>query len=141
MKISFLISRHSQYYFGKIRLSSNKSTNSYLEQADSYCLELVRKHDYESFLAGLLIPKQHRNVYFAIRAFNVEIATIKDQIPRNQVQAGKIRFQFWKDVLQQIYTRKSLSLTINQPVAQALSHYIIKHDLTLRWFERTLEAR
>lgn len=108
---------------------------------DGYCVEIVRKHDYESFLSGLLIPKEYRSAYFAINAFNVEIATIKDQIPRNNTLAGKIRFQFWKDVLHQIYFDKKLSPSINQPVAQALEYYILKHNLTLRWFERSLEAR
>jgi NADH dehydrogenase [ubiquinone] 1 alpha subcomplex assembly factor 6 len=108
---------------------------------DKYCFDTVKTHNYEGFLSGILLPKQHRGAYFAIQAFNVEIATIKDQIPRNSAQAGRIRFQFWKDVFQQIYIDKKLSLSNNQPVAMALSHYIPKHDLTLRWFERALEVR
>ena len=96
------------------------------------------RHDYENFMIGLLQPESMRGAYFAIRAFNVEICTIHDQVPQNSPQAGRLRFQFWRDALNQIYSDK---LTTRHPVADALSFYINKHDLTLRWFERSLEAR
>lgn len=108
---------------------------------DKYCFDTVKTHNYEGFLCGLLLPKEYRGAYFAVHAFNVEIATIKDQVPRNSAQAGRIRFQFWKDVFHQIYFGKTLSPSNTQPVAQALNYYIPKHGLTLRWFERALEVR
>jgi NADH dehydrogenase [ubiquinone] 1 alpha subcomplex assembly factor 6 len=108
---------------------------------DKYCMENVKSHDYESFLGGLLFPKEYRGLYFALHAFNVEIATIRDQVPRNSTNAARIRFLFWKDVFQQIYGGSGLSPSNNQPVAQALSYYIKEHKLTSRWFERALEAR
>lgn len=111
------------------------------KQFDAYCFNSVRSADYESFLFGLMCPKQYREVFFAVHAFNIEIATIQDQIPRNSIQAGRLRFQFWKDSFQQIYFGKGLSSSNNQPVAQALNYYIPQHNLTLRWFERSLEAR
>lgn len=124
-----------------VRPSSYVRHISHKHDFDQYCFEAVKTHNYEGFLAGLLLPAQFRGAYYAIHAFNVEIATIKDQVPRNSAQAGKIRFQFWKDVFHQIYFEKKLSLSNNQPVAQALNYYIPKHDLTLRWFERALEVR
>lgn len=110
-------------------------------QFDSYCQELVKNHDRESFLSGLLLPKELRGVYFAIHAFNVEIATIRDQIPRNSTQAGRIRFQFWRDSFQNIYNSHGIDPSNNQPVVHALNYYIHKYNLTSRWFERSLEAR
>lgn len=108
---------------------------------DKYCFETVKTHNYEGFLCGLLLPKEYRGAYFAVHAFNVEIAMIKDQVPRNSAQAGRIRFQFWKDAFHQICFDKKLSPSNTQPIAQALSYYIPKHNLTLRWFERALEVR
>lgn len=115
--------------------SDHSSTTS-----SSYCIDLVKKSDYESYLIGLLFPKQHRRAYFAIKAFNVEIATIRDQIPRNAQQAGRIRFQFWRDVISEI-NNKSLAKHNNQPVALELAEHIPKYSLTTRWFERSIEAR
>ena len=108
---------------------------------DAYCLELVRSHDHEHYLSGLLMPKEYRGVYFAIHAFNVEIATIRDQIPRNSIQAGRIRFQFWRDSFQSIYSANGIDPANNQPVVHALNYYVHKYNLTSRWFERSLEAR
>lgn len=108
---------------------------------DDYCRDLVKSKDHASYVAGLLFPKDLRSVYFALHAYNVEIATIKDQIPRSTVQAGRIRFQFWKDVLQHIYSTGTLPPSNSQPVAHALCYNVQKYQLTSRWLERSLEAR
>jgi len=111
--------------------------------ADEYCVDLVKKHDFDSFLSGLLVPKASRAAYFAIRAFNVEIALIKDQTHGNLL-AGKIRFQWWRDLLDEIYKGKNISpasMIGKQPVAQALSVHVAEHGLSQRWFQRSLDAR
>jgi len=111
----------------------------------AYCMNLVKQHDFDNYLAGLLVPKEFRDTYFAIRAFNVEIAMIKDQCHGNTM-AGRIRFQWWRDVLEEIYspeeTKKS-RLISNQPVANALYDSIKFSDMNMniRWFERSLDAR
>ncbi len=104
-------------------------------------MELVKKCDYENYLVGLLFPRNCRQAYFAVRAFNVEIAMIKDQIPRNTFHAGRIRFQFWNDTLDDIYSKDLKPKSLQHPVAQALSEAVISKELTRRWFERSLEAR
>ena len=48
-----------------------------------HCVTLVQKRDYEGYLCGLLLPSAAaRESYFAIRALNVEIASIKDTSSR-----------------------------------------------------------
>jgi phytoene/squalene synthetase len=106
-----------------------------------YCLDIVHKQDYESYLIGLLMPKNQRRAYYAIRSFNVELATIKDQVPRSAQHAGRIRFQFWRDLLQQMDAGLSLSRHINHPIALELHQAILEHKLTIRWLERCIEAR
>lgn len=108
---------------------------------DKYCLDQVKSHDHSGYLGGLLLPKEYRGVYYALHAYNIEIATIRDNIPRNSIQAGRIRFQFWRDTLQHIYGAQGLPATNNQPVVQAIDFYVRKYNLTSRWFERALEAR
>lgn len=59
-----------------------------------------RKHDQEHFLATLLAPQSARASMFAVRAFNVEIATIKDAVKRSSQSkthaqnAGAMRMQW-----------------------------------------------
>jgi NADH dehydrogenase [ubiquinone] 1 alpha subcomplex assembly factor 6 len=136
-----MLARHAVHRLLRRSPTRACSSSSVKQADDAYCFELVKTHDYESFISGLLVPQQHRGIYFALRAFNVEIATIKDQIPRNNVNAGRIRFQFWKDCLHQLYEGNGLNPSINQPVARALQHHMAHRDLKLRWFERMIESR
>jgi hypothetical protein len=39
--------------------------------ANAYCRELVRKHDYEAYLCSYFYPRAAQPGYFALRAFNV----------------------------------------------------------------------
>lgn len=119
------------------------AASSKVAQADTYCVDLVKKHDFDSFLCGLLVPKASRAAYFAVKAFNVEIALVKDQTHGNLL-AGKIRFQWWRDLLDEIYKGGDISpasMIGKQPVAQALSEHVPRHDLSQRWFLRSLDAR
>lgn len=61
-----------------------------------------RKHDYENFLALLLIKdpklKQHA---FAIRAVNIELARVHDVTTETKIAA--MRMKFWEDAVDRIY--------------------------------------
>ena len=104
-----------------------------------YCVNLVKQHDLEHYLAGLFLPLKYRVPFFAIRAFNAEIAIIRQQIPRNTRHAGRIRFQYWRDVLNEIYSGNRISH--QSPVGSILRAVVAEHNLSARWFERSLEAR
>ena len=116
-----------------------------------YCLKLVKKHDFENYLCGLIWPQQLQPGYFAIRAFNVEIATIKDQIKENNnVMAGRMRFQWWRDALEhiggasQIEDGTSVDAAQEHPVLNQLKRLrILGTDgpVHSRWLSRSLEAR
>lgn len=69
-----------------------------------YCLELVRKHDFENYLCTLLLHKSIRRTGFAVRAFNIEVATLQDQI--SDMKIGEMRFKFWESSLTEIYKNK-----------------------------------
>ena len=115
------------------------SQASRLRVASEYCMSLVKQTDFDNYLAGLLVPRQHRGAYFALRAFNVELATTKDQSNKNSM-AARMRFQWWRDVIDNIYSKQDEQF-MQQPVAYALSHYCREHGLTRHWLERSLEAR
>ncbi len=58
----------------------NTSFTFFVYSSSSYCLDLVRKRDHEHFLATLLLPKEIRPAALAIRAFNVELASVRDSV-------------------------------------------------------------
>ncbi|XP_008973413.1 NADH dehydrogenase (ubiquinone) complex I, assembly factor 6 isoform X2 [Pan paniscus] len=68
---------------------------------DHYCLELLRKRDYEGYLCSLLLPAESRSSVFALRAFNVELAQVKDSVSEKTI--GLMRMQFWKKTVEDIY--------------------------------------
>lgn len=55
-------------------------------------------------MCTLLLDKNIRRTGFAIRAFNIEIATIQDQI--SDVKIGEMRFKFWENSLIEIHKDK-----------------------------------
>lgn len=65
---------------------------------------LFRKHDYENYLCTLLLHKDIRRTGFAVRAFNIEVATIQDQV--SDFKIGGMRFKFWETSLAEIYNDK-----------------------------------
>ncbi|XP_061227020.1 NADH dehydrogenase (ubiquinone) complex I, assembly factor 6 isoform X2 [Neopsephotus bourkii] len=100
-----------------------------------YCAELVRKRDYEGFLCSLLLPAESRTSAFALRAFNVELAQIKDSI--SQKTTGLMRMQFWRDTVEGIYCDNPP----HQPIATELWRAVKRHNLTKMWFMKIIDER
>lgn len=51
-----------------------------------------------------MLHKDIRRTGFAVRAFNIEVATIQDQI--TDLKIGEMRFKFWETSLAEIYKDK-----------------------------------
>ena len=65
--------------------------------AFAHCEALVRAADRDRFLATLFAPRERRDALFALYAFNVEIARVREVV--REPVAGEIRLQWWSDVL------------------------------------------
>lgn len=100
-----------------------------------YCESLVRKHDYDRYLAALFAPEAIRPDLFAIYAFNYEIAKIAESV-RNPA-AGQIRIQWWRDTIREIYG----GAAGRTPNLNALAGAITRHNLPQDLFEKMLESR
>lgn len=174
--MTFLISmRHPAQFATLANVSSrcmstgNLTRNRNLRKQDfEYCVDLVQNRDRESYLCGLLMPQKSRRSYFAVRALNVELASIKDGSVSRQVggaqfeesgasMALKIRVQWWRDAINQIYGDDPLATLgetddggllsamanscWNNPVVRVLDYAVHESNLTRRFLERLLEAR
>lgn len=80
------------------------SKANFQESNLQYCIELVRKFDHENFLCTLLLPNDYQNPSFVIRAFNIEVAKVQDNV--SDVSLGLARLQFWDDAIDKLYTDK-----------------------------------
>ena len=97
------------------------TTSAYTESKSlNYCINLLQKRAYEQYIATLLLPPNIRRCGFAIRAFNVEISSIRDQVSARNVGLG--RTVFWQELVHKLFERGSH--IPNHPVAKELSYVI-----------------
>jgi phytoene synthase len=79
-----------------------------------HCTALVREADRDHYLATLFAPAEHRDALFALYAFNVEIARVRE-LAREPLP-GEIRLQWWREAL----AGERAGETAAHPVAAAL---------------------
>lgn len=128
---------------------SNVTNNS------EFCMNLVKEYDFDNYLIGLLLPREARRGFYAVRAFNCEISRIKDQV-RGNAMTGTIRFQWWLDIIDNIYNLKNNNPNnddirednfhyphpgTDSPVVHELCYSVYRHNLTQRLFGRCIEAK
>ncbi|XP_051261373.1 NADH dehydrogenase (ubiquinone) complex I, assembly factor 6 isoform X2 [Dicentrarchus labrax] len=116
-----------------VRAASSATADSQL--TEKYCLELVRSRDYDGFVSSLLLPEEARRSSLALRAFNVELAQVKDSVSQKTI--GLMRMQFWKTAIEDIYRDDPP----NQPVTAELWRAVRQHYLTKRWLLRIITER
>ncbi|XP_031601820.1 NADH dehydrogenase (ubiquinone) complex I, assembly factor 6 isoform X3 [Oreochromis aureus] len=116
-----------------VRASSSTTGDS--QHTEKYCLDLVRSRDYDGFLSSLLLPEKARRSSLALRAFNVELAQVKDSVSQKTI--GLMRMQFWKTAIEEIYRDEPP----NQPVSTELWRAVRTHKLTKRWLLRIITER
>ncbi|CAF3522790.1 unnamed protein product [Rotaria sp. Silwood1] len=108
----------------------------------TYCINSVRKVDYENFICtGLLRPSLLQRPAMAIRALNVELASIRDHVSNTQI--GQMRLQFWRETIDTIYstTNTNMMKKINHPVAREINLVIKHNQLSKLWFHRLIKSR
>ncbi|XP_076749962.1 NADH dehydrogenase (ubiquinone) complex I, assembly factor 6 homolog sicily [Xylocopa sonorina] len=101
----------------------------------TYCSELVRKHDYENFLCTLLLSREFRAAAFAIRAFNIEVAQVKDQV--SDYRIGEMRLKFWTHSLNDTYNGNPP----RSPVMLELHRILQKYPISKHYFKRLIDIR
>jgi phytoene synthase len=97
--------------------------------------EIVRAGDRDRYLAALYAPEGRRASLFALYAFNVEAASIRDRV--TQPLTGEMRLQWWRDVILSAQPQAGAG----HPVAEALVAAIDRHGLPRPAFVACLEAR
>lgn len=97
--------------------------------------EVVSTGDRDRYLAALYAPEGRRASLFALYAFNIEIASVRDRV--SQALTGEMRLQWWRDVI--VSTQPEAGA--GHPVAEALLAAITRHGLPRSAFEAYLDAR
>jgi 15-cis-phytoene synthase len=103
--------------------------------AVSYCAELVRNADRDRFVATLFAPEHNRDALYALYAFNVEVAHVRDRA--REAAPGEIRLQWWREILQAERHGEAMA----SPVAASLLDAIERHRLPVNAMLALLDAR
>jgi len=101
----------------------------------SLCAAELRRGDRDRFLTALFAPADRREALFALYAFNLELARVRDSV--SQPMLGLIRLQWWRDGLDAIYR----GAPPRHAVAAGLAEAVARHGLSRRHFDRLIDAR
>jgi 15-cis-phytoene synthase len=100
-----------------------------------HCEQLLREADRDRFLATLFAPANRRGALYALYAFNLEIARVREVI--REAAAGEIRLQWWRDALE----RPGAGEARANPVAAALLDTVVRFRLPAASLIALSEAR
>ena len=84
-------------FAGSVRVYSNSST--------SLLRDTVARRDYNAFLTHFAYPTALQPYFFALRAFNAELASIKDDVSNELI--GRVRMGWWRDAIRGVYEVRS----------------------------------
>jgi 15-cis-phytoene synthase len=106
-----------------------------MRESYAHCESLVREADHDRYIATLFAPAEHRDALFALYAFGVEIARIRDVA--REALPGEIRTQWWREALQGQRDGEAAA----HPVAAALRETLARYGFVADPLLELIEAR
>lgn len=106
-----------------------------MQKADAHCAELVREQDHDRYLTALYAAESARPALFALYAFNVELARVREQV--SQPMLGDIRLTWWREGVETAYAGAPRP----HPVLEAISAHVVTAGVPRALLESCIEAR
>lgn len=106
-----------------------------VKASSSYCFDQVRRLDHDRFMTALFAPKNRRDALFALYAFNLEVARIRETV--SEPILGQVRLQWWREAIEGVYR----GAPPQHQVAEALYEAVATYGLSRSHFDRLLDAR
>lgn len=100
-----------------------------------YCTDQVRRLDSDRYLMALFAPAARRADLMALHAFNLELARSREAA--SEPALGRIRLQWWRDVIAECYDGGARRHQVVQPLVAAIE----RHELSRHLFDRIIDAR
>ena len=91
----------------------------------SYCGEQVRRHDRDRYLCALFAPAAARQALFALYAFNIEIARVRELV--SEAALGRIRLEWWREALDAVAAGAPPRHEVAQALARAVEAFQLPH--------------
>ena len=104
----------------------------------SYCAGEARRHDRDRFLCALFAPRDRREAIYALLAFNIELARVREAT--REPLAGRLRLQWWRDTLAILFDGPGGGAG-GHPVLEPLARAIGRYGLSRTHFDDLIDAR
>ncbi len=114
---------------------SSANTESSASNSHAYCADRVRRLDHDRYLSALLAPAASRAALFALYAFNIEIAGVREAV--SEPMLGEIRLQWWREAIEGIYS----GAPRRHAVVMVLSGAVSALNLSRTLFDAMIDAR
>ncbi|NKD76461.1 squalene/phytoene synthase family protein [Haematospirillum sp. H1815] len=98
-----------------------------IHQPFSQVVNDVKRHDPVRFLTTLFVPDRVRPALWALYAFNAELGRIRDVVTEQVL--GQIRFQWWRDTLENLEAGVVAKSPIVQDLATLVQTYYVPVSL------------
>ncbi|MDA8996932.1 squalene/phytoene synthase family protein [Hellea sp.] len=99
-------------------------------------LSQLKHSDPDRYRAAVFADRNSRNNLNIIYGFHYELAKIPEIASDNLV--GSIRYQWWREVVDSIYSNNSLN---EHYILQYLSNIIIQHEIPRYWIDKLIDGR
>ena len=103
------------------------------------CANQVKQQDRERWLQSMMLPKEHRLGFLALRALHLELAHVRDQVTQSSM--AQIRLAWWRDSISNLFDQKDKLVSPDHPVLRALLPVICQTRPSKTWFLRVVNAR
>ncbi|KAK7936705.1 squalene/phytoene synthase [Apiospora aurea] len=118
-------------------------TNAEIEGARKYCVDQLRKSDYDSYLIRNFVPKFRQDAYDALRAFNLELVRLPELVSNPTI--GQMRMQFWRDAVNNTFAGKPPKepiMILLHKVLQELAEFPDSSPTSIKfWMLRLISTR
>jgi NADH dehydrogenase [ubiquinone] 1 alpha subcomplex assembly factor 6 len=83
----------------------------------------LRRDDRDRYLTALLAPPEAREGLMAVYGFNLEIARVRETVSEELI--GRMRLQWWRDRLDDIYAGTPPKHPVAEPLAWAVARFAV----------------
>src|SRR5689334_21459604 len=94
--------------------------------AFTHCEALVREHDKDRYLAALFASAERRGALFALYAFDLEVASIRERA--REPMPGEIRLQWWREVIAGERGAEAAAHPVAAALTQTLARFSLSRD-------------
>ena len=107
--------------------NAESSTEIPSTEALAPLMEDLRRDDRDRYLTALLAPPAAREGLMALYGFNLEIARVRETVSEELI--GRMRLQWWRDRLDDIYAGTPPKHPVAEPLAWAVARFTVPRDV------------